>query len=172
MTETTYRKTASGTDAIAVRHPALTPRQRSMLILMDGRRTDRELATLTSALGDTEELLQALLNLGFIEAVTSPRKSASLPAPTASNTPSPAAASSDLGAAMAAPLSKARSFASRRLNDLLGPAAAELCMKLEAARTKEEFRDALRRVEIILREVVGAKRAEQYVSEVENLRAS
>lgn len=163
--DTRYRKTGSGTDAIATRHPGLAARQRSLLILVDGRRTAGELATLTSAFGDTDQLLQALLSQGFIEAVEQVTAVPSRPSPLAS-APAP------LVAAAAVPLAKARSLASRRLIDLLGPGASELCMKLEATRTVEEFRGTLRRVEGILREVVGSQRAAQFVTEVENLRAS
>ena len=163
--DTKYRKTGSGSDAIATRHSGLAPRQRSLLILVDGRRTAGELATLTSAFGDTEELLQALLSQGFIEAIAQVKAVPSRPALLDSG-PAP------LAAAAAVPLARARSLASRRLIDLLGPGASELCVKLEATRTVEEFRGTLRRVEGILREVVGSQRAAQFVTEVENLRAS
>jgi len=163
--DTRYRKTGSGVDAIATRQPGLATRQRSLLILVDGRRTAGELAMLTAAFGDTEELLQALLSQGFIEAVDQVHAVPSGPAPLAS-APAP------LVAAAAVPLAKARSLASRRLIDLLGPGASELCVKLEATRTAEEFRGTLRRVEGILREVVGSQRATQFVNEVETLRVS
>jgi hypothetical protein len=163
--DTRYRKTGSGMDAIATRHPGLPARQRSLLILVDGRRTAGELAVLTAAFGDTQELLQALLGQGFIEVVEQVHAVPSRPAPLA-----PAPARQVDGEAV--PLAKARSLASRRLIDLLGPGASELCMKLEATRTAEEFRGTLRRVEGILREVVGSQRAAQFVTEVESLRAS
>jgi len=160
-----YRKTAIGADAIAKRQPGLAARQRSLLILVDGRRTAGELAALTSAFGDTDELLRSLLSQSLIEAVEHVEAVPSRPAPLAS-APAP------LGAVSAVPLAKARSLASRRLIDLLGPGASELCVKLEATRTLEEFRGTLRRVEGVLREVVGSQRAAQFVTEVENLRAS
>lgn len=156
--DTTYRKTSSGLEAIAARNPALSQRQRSLLILIDGKRNEKDLATLASGFGDVEELLQSLLALGFIEPAGQ-RK----PAPAA-----PAAAATGAGT----PYAQVRSVAVRRLNDLLGPGAETLCMKLEAARNVEEFRAALKRVEAILREVVGTQRAAQFITEVENLRAS
>lgn len=157
--ETTYRKTPAGSEAIATRAAGLTPRQRSLLILVDGKRTTTELAALTSASGDSQELLQGLLEHGFIEAV------AQREAVPAKSAPRPAAAAG-------IPLPQARSLAVRRLTDLLGPSASDLCIKLESTRSADEFRAALRRVEGILREVVGATRASQFVAEVENLRAT
>jgi hypothetical protein len=153
---TTYRKTSHGSDAIAHRHPALGPRQRSLLILVDGHRSVGELATVAAACGNTEELLQGLLAQGFIEPLTV----------------RPAQAAPAAVTAAAVPLAQARSLAVRRLNDLLGPSGTDLCLRLEATHSVPEFRTAIRRVEATLREVVGPQRAAQFVSEVENLRAA
>lgn len=157
--DTTYRKTSSGSEAIAARHPGLSQRHRSLLILVDGRRNTRELATLASGFGDVEELLLPLLNQGFIEPVAE-RK------PAATSAATPAAAKAPV------PFVQARSIAVRRLTDLLGPSAETLCIKLEATRSADEFRAALKRVEAILREAVGAQRAAQFASEVDSARSS
>lgn len=159
--DTTYRKTTSGSEAIAARHPGLSQRHRSLLILVDGRRNTRELATLASGFGDVEELLQPLLNQGFIEPVAERKAAAAAATPSA-----PAAAKAPV------PFVQARSVAVRRLTDLLGPSAETLCIKLEAARSAEEFRATLKRVEAILREAVGAQRAAQFLSDVDSVRAS
>lgn len=160
--DTTYRKTSSGVEAIAARNPALSQRQRSLLILVDGKRTGRELATLASGFGEVEDLLQPLLDQGFIEPLAH-----SKPAATAAAT-----ATAPAEAKAGTPFKQVRTVAVRRLNDLLGPGADELCIKLEAARNVDEFRAELKRVEAILRQVVGTQRAEQFITEVENLRAS
>jgi hypothetical protein len=162
--DTTYRKTTSGSEAIAARHPGLSQRHRSLLILVDGRRNTRELATLASGFGDVEELLQPLLNQGFIEPIAERKAAAAAATPSTPSTPA--------GAKAPAPFVQARSVAVRRLTDLLGPSAETLCIKLEAARSAEEFRTALKRVEAILREAVGAQRAAQFLSEVDSVRAS
>jgi len=154
--ETIYRKTAAGADAIATRHAALGPRQRSLLILVDGRRDAGELAVLGAACGDAEELLRGLFAQGFIE-----------PLPARAPAPAPVAA-----AKPAISLAQARSLAVRRLTDLLGPGATDLCLRLEATHDANEFRAAVRRVEAALREVVGPQRAAEFLSEVENLRVA
>ena len=159
--DTTYRKTTSGSEAIAARHPGLSQRHRSLLILVDGRRNTRELATLASGFGDVEELLQPLLIQGFIEPVAERKPAAGA-----------AAAATPAGAKTPVPFLQARSIAVRRLTDLLGPSAETLCIKLEATRSADEFRAALKRVEAILRETVGAQRAAQFLSEVDSARAS
>lgn len=155
--ETIYRKTAAGADAIATRHAALGPRQRSLLILVDGRRNAGELATLVAAGGDAGDLLQGLLAQGFIEPLPAARAAAAPASPEAKP---------------AMPLAQARSLAVRRLNDMLGPSATDLCLRLEAAHDAHEFLIAVRRIEAALREVVGPQRAAQFLSEVENVRGA
>ena len=151
--DTVYRKTVRGTEALAARHHGgLTPRQRSLLILVDGRRDGEELATLGAACGDVGELMQALLAEGYVEVAER------------------AAAPAETRRACAAPaltLAQARSQAVRRLTDLLGPNATDLCLRLEAAQSLQEFRATLRRTETTLRQVVGKQRAADYVSELD-----
>jgi hypothetical protein len=163
-----YRKSARGSEAIASRQAALGPRQRSLLILVDGRRGFHELATLGAALGSTAELLQDLLAQGYIE--PGPLRSAGVGA-----APAPVIVARKVAVGpteLRVPLEQARSFAVARLSDLLGPAGTDLCRRIEASRSAHEFRAAVRRTETSLREVVGPELTEQFVREVENLRAN
>lgn len=153
-----YHKSAKGTEAIATRQHGLGPKLRSMLIMIDGKRGFDELVRLSAMLGDTEELLGQLLDQGFIEPV------AAAPAPTAHRTTAPAPL-----APAAAPisLSEAQRFVSRRLTDLLGPNAEELCLKIEAARTVKDFQAAVARAEGILRQYKSAHTAEAFAADVQ-----
>ena len=153
--ETVYRKTGKGAEALAARG-ALAPRQRSLMILIDGRRNADELTTLGAACGDVAELLQALESQGLIE-ITAQRAMAAESRPAAATT---------------LPLAQARSLAVRRLNDMLGPEATELCLRIEATRSPQEFHTAVRRVGSALRDVVGPQRAAQFVSELESQQAA
>jgi hypothetical protein len=63
--EIVYRKTERGVTEIATRQHKLAPRLRSALVVVDGKRTDQELAALIA--GQPQETLQALLEAGFIE---------------------------------------------------------------------------------------------------------
>ena len=172
MSKTIYRKTAKGSEAIANRQSGLGPRHRSLLIMMDGRRSVAELAPVGSALGDVTELMQVLVAEGLIEPLQQPAP-ASAPAPlaAAASAPAPLAAAADPAKARIS-LSHAQRHAVRLLNDLLGPGAAELCMKLEASKTGQEFRAALQRTEAVLRDAVGPKKAERFVEEMESLRGA
>lgn len=152
--ESIYRKTSRGTEALAVRQGGLTPRQRSLLILIDGRRNGQELATLGAACGNVDELMQALLSEGYVEVST--------PAPAPAEARKPSAGTGALT------LAQVRTQAVRRLTDMLGPGATDLCLRLEAARSVQEFRATLRRTESTLRNIVGNQRAADFVSELED----
>lgn len=162
-----YHKSARGSEALAKRDPALTPKLRSTLILVDGKRRFDELAKMAQVLGDAEQLLGALADLGFIEPaadgapepVTMPTPidvtgPASVPAPPPSQFPS-------------VPLAEAKRFAVRRLTDLLGPTGESLCLRLEAARNAQEFMSAVHRAEAVLRDFNGAKVAAQFAADIE-----
>lgn len=175
-----YHKSALGSEAIANRSAALTPKQRSMLILINGKRDFTELAHLGQGLGEPEQLMAQLEQLGFIEAESALASAPTEPAPLAPSEPPlpPAGGKAPARSGppslsptqLALPLPQAQRFAVRRLNDLLGPAGEDLCMRIEAARTPQEFRAAIRRTETILREVVGPQLAEQFLSDVEQHR--
>jgi hypothetical protein len=159
--KTIYRKTAKGTEAIANRQSGLGPRHRSLLIMIDGKRSVAELAPVGSALGDVADLIQALQAEGLIEAV---------------NAAAPAAAGAPGAEAAEAPprvtLSQAQRHAVRLLNDLLGPGGADLCMRVESTRSAQEFRAVLKRAEQVVRDGLGARKAERFIEEMESLRAT
>jgi hypothetical protein len=153
-----YHKSAKGTEAIATRQHGLSPKLRSMLILIDGKRTFDDLAHLSQMLGDTDELLGQLLDQGLIEpgAVAPPAHAH------AATTSAPA----PLAGAAALTLAEAQRFASRRLTDLLGPNAEELCLRIEAARNVHDFHVAVARAEGMLRQFVSAHTAAEFSAEV------
>jgi len=142
-----YRKTAKGVAEIETRAHRLTPRMRSTLILVDGKRSDAELATMI--LQQATETLHALAGQGFIEVLTV-AATAVAPAPppqsraTPWQTPPAASAASAATAAPAGPDLQARKReAVRALTDLLGPAAESAALRIERARNLDELRTAL-----------------------------
>lgn len=168
-----YHKSARGAEAIATRNAALNLKQRSMLILINGRRPFAELAHLGQGLGDPEVLITHLAEQGLIEAASAHSSAPTEPAPLDAAA-GPGAASAGAGRSaslsptqLAVPLPQAKRFASGRLTDMLGPTADELCQRIEAARSPQEFRAAIRRTETTLREVVGPELAQQFTIDVE-----
>jgi hypothetical protein len=120
-----YRKTAKGLSEIETRAHRLPPRLRSALIVVDGK---RNLAELRPLILQTDETLAALAEQGFIEAV---REAAPPPPPPA---PAPKAVAGN-----ANDFEQTRRVAVRTLNELLGPAAESMAIKMVRARNPGEL---------------------------------
>jgi hypothetical protein len=155
----TYHKSAKGSEAIATRTAAMTPKMRSMLILVDGKRSFDELAKLGGMLGDPEQTLSQLLELGFIEPVAGVAAPAPAPARPAS-APAPASAHPTV------PLADAKRYAVRRLTDLLGPGAEDLCIRIEGTKNAADFLAALQKAENVVREFSGQQAAAQFAADM------
>jgi len=137
---TLYRKTPKGHEEIETRAHRLPPRQRSALIVVDGKRRLDELRGLIAAQAD--ETLQALAEQGFIEVVADVPAAAGTaappPRPTASG-PASEFPPSGLPGQASADFDQTRRAAVRALNDELGPAGESLSIKMEKARNLGEL---------------------------------
>lgn len=142
-----YRKTAKGVAEIETRAHRLAPRMRSALIFVDGKRSDAELAAMIQQ--QATETLHALAGQGFIEVLTVAAGPVA-PGPVAAAAPlrpappplSPTPATAPV-ASPAPDLQARRREAVRAVNDLLGPAAESVAVRLERARNVDELRAAL-----------------------------
>ncbi len=158
MMRTVYRKTAKGQAEIDTRAHRLLPRLRQALILVDGRKTDAELAKLI--LTEPEATLTTLLTDGFIEVLATAADAAPERKPEAAAAP-----------AAAAPARKAvvsvdaiRREAVRFLNDQLGPAAESISIKIERVKTMPELRPLLVSAAQLLVNVRGADAAQTFTN--------
>jgi hypothetical protein len=153
---TVYRKSVKGQAEIDTRAYRLLPRLRQALILVDGRRTDAELAKLI--LAEPAVTLSTLLAGGFIEAIAivddarTAERSAPEPAVVAASAAPRKSASTD----------QVRRDAVRYLNEKLGPAAEGVSIKLERAKTSAEMRPLLASAVQLLRSVRGASVADEF----------
>lgn len=152
-----YRKSARGADALARRDPALSMRLRSLLILVDGKRSADELARLSASPVEAEQLFAQLLQLAMIEPLP-----AQVPAGGNGQAPSPAAA-----VAPTATLREAQRAAVRGLTDLLGPTADDLCLRIESARTAQDLLAVLKRAELAIRTARGAQAAAAFMADMQ-----
>lgn len=126
-----YRKTSKGLSELATRALKLSPRLRSLLILIDGRRSDDELLRLVPTVG--EEGVQALLAEGLIELIGLTNDVSPMPPRTTlPEAPRPASPG-------APTLESLRQDLTRALTDLIGPLAAPLAIRIERARTRAEL---------------------------------
>jgi len=160
-----YHKTQKGAEMIANRHSGLAPRLRSLLIMVDGKRTYGELTTMAAALGDPERLseleAEGLVEPAVVEEKTMP---AALEPAGAPQQPIAATAAAPQRAAN---LAQAQRFSSHLLEHLLGPMAEPLCIKIEGARDLADFVTVIKRARELVREIKGSAEAERFVAQIE-----
>jgi hypothetical protein len=162
---TIYRKTAKGHSEIETRAHRLSPRLRSGLILIDGRRSDDEVRKLIPQQAD--ETLQLLVEQGFIEiiGITQDAPRAAQPVARPAN-PAPAVAAPTVPAA--APAVPPREFAAMRaqavrlFTDMVGPMSEALALKMERARSPDELRPLVQTAQRIIGNARGGQAAADY----------
>jgi hypothetical protein len=156
----TYRKTDKGQAEIETRAFRLSPRLRTPLIMVDGRRSEDELRRLIPSQPD--ETLQTLLDQGFIEVVAAPAdarqasSSAKQPAATAL-VEEPVVDSGPLPFPMR--FEDIRRQAVRSLIDQAGPSAESIALKMEKTRNLQELRPLLSVARDILSTSAGSAAA-------------
>ena len=155
---TVFSKTDAGREALTNRPPALGPRLRSLLIMVDGKRRVEEFNQLLGGDGAVA-LLEQLEQQGWIEA---PRAAA----PVAPAAAAPSAVQAATGAASVVievlPLAEARKGVVRFINDQLGPMGESLAMKVEGCKTAAELQAQLPRIRDGLRNMKGAGVVQQF----------
>ncbi len=159
---TIYRKTAKGHSEIETRAHRLSPRLRSALILIDGRRSDDEVRKLIPQ--QAEETLQLLVEQGFIEIIGITQDAPRAPQAAAR----PAEAAPPAAAAPSAPAAPPRDFATTRtqavrlFTDMVGPMAEALALKMERARSPDELRPLVQTAQRIIGNARGGQAAADY----------
>lgn len=148
-----HRKTAKGLAEIETRVHRLPPRLRSALILVDGKRSDDELAKLV--LQDPEGTLKALLEGGFIE------PSGEAP-PAAARAPEPRPAPAAPPPPAPPSFEQTRKEAVRALTDLVGPMAEAVALRMEKARSPDELRPLLTLAMQVIANTRGRQMAADY----------
>jgi len=151
MPATIYRKTVTGQAALATRGGGLSARERTALIVVNGRQTR---AQLLAALGaDASTLLDVLLAQGLIEVVAAA-------GPVQAPVPPPATDP-------VAETERLRSLQQRALTLLaphFGPDVKVVCLPLLQARTRAEWQAALAAIEAKLGIYLGRKAAQGLVA--------
>lgn len=164
---TIYTKSPAGQREVSSRSNAVPPRARTLLILVDGKRNDAELAALVP---DFETSVQALLKAGLIVAAEGApppvsARAASVPAPTPSPAAAPVAAAVAVGAALpgaTVDLATLRRDSARAVNDLLGPEGDALAVRIERAAEAEVLQVALERCVAYIAATRGKRAAEDF----------
>lgn len=148
-----YRKTAKGLAEIETRVYRLSPRLRSVLIMIDGKRSD---ADLVQMLPQAAEVLAALAQDDFISEFTR-TSAAPVPPPPPERTvirpPQPT-------------FEAMRKDVLRAFNDRLGPAGEGMAVKLERARNETEFRAMLPAAVQLVTTLQGRDAGESFMARI------
>jgi hypothetical protein len=155
---TIFRKTSKGVAEIETRAHRLTPRMRSMLILVDGKRDGADLKQLITQQAD--ETLQALSDQGFIEAVGETVHASEAAAPAESGAPAAPAPP----AAPAQDVNVVRKAAVRMLIEILGPSSDALAVRMEKVRSMDELKPLLGQATKLILAARGRASAEAYAA--------
>jgi hypothetical protein len=167
-----YRKTDKGQEEMATRVHHLPSRERSILVLVDGKRTGAELVEKSRHFGDGEAFLNHLVETGFVEPVAD---GARLPPPASELrhvTPSPAVSPAPVtvrprspaspGSASTIALTETINFARHFLLGALGPDADELAARLESSRNLKELAQTLAKGREALAVLAGRRKADEF----------
>lgn len=168
---TLLAKTEKGRDAMARRAPELLPRLRSLLILVDGKRSLAELEKLGDGLGGGAALVEQLLAHGWVAErdLSAPFQESvpyvdSQPFPVAS--PSPPANATAVPAVPSLPFPDARRLVARFINDSVGPMGEPTAIRVEACKTPAELRALLPRIRDALQNYRGLSTVQRFDLEI------
>ncbi|QNM94984.1 hypothetical protein [Chitinimonas koreensis] len=172
MSEAIFHKTEAGGQALQDRSrcPALTPRLRSLLLQVDGKRGGAELRELGRALGAPDDGLATLLTLGLVAADGATPASPSSPAASAAPT-GPAGDTAAAPADAFARLQEATRLMNKAAADHMGLKALFFTLKVEKAANREELLGLLGDLRAAIAKSRDAGQADRLVDEIRALLA-
>ena len=160
-----------GRVALTSRPAGLGPRLRSLLIMVDGKRTVGELDKLLGADGAAAPLLEQLAEQGWVQGQVSAAPAAPVAGPAAGQFV--AAAPADAGpqsvppaAVEALPFTEARRLVVRFINDQLGPMGETLAIRVESCKTPADLQAVLPRIRDGLRNFKNSATVQQFDQEL------
>lgn len=145
------RKSESGVNAIKLRDRALTPKQRMLLIVVDGTKTVEELVKPMPDPDEARQLLAELLAAGYVCEPDLPSPVSSAPAVVAR-------------VSSTASLQAAIQRTTRLLENLLGPTCEPLCLQLEKCKNIDEFTTKVQELRRIVASMRSEKKADEFIS--------
>lgn len=153
-----YAKTEKGRAEFVTRTQVLSPVQRRVLIMIDGKKALNDLSAFVRV-GELDDAIDSLLLDGMIESTS---QEAILQAPvapgfsaaTASETPRPATSESEFR--------KVRHDASRFVSERLGTAGEPICAAIDRCESPEDLRKLLRGIEIFVGQRLGAETTQAF----------
>jgi hypothetical protein len=167
--DTIYAKTARGREEVAQRLLGLSARQRSVLIMVDGRRPSAALAELVAG----ADIVGELLALGLIAAAAAPAQPAApapAPPPTSAPAPPPAPAPAQQRAVPDVRLAAIKRQMTTTAETYLGLMAADVVRRIERAADEAQLQSVLGHWHMALQESKHGKAVA--LAQLELVRAS
>jgi hypothetical protein len=149
------KKTEAGAKAIQTRDKALSPRQRTVLILVDGVKQLQAYSPVCANLQEALDTLTALQAAGLIELVDPP---------VLYNVVRPPVVPPKVAPTPAVDFRADIRRATRALEDLLGPACLPLAMQLEKSKTKEELVTKIQEARKAVAGMRSEKKADEFLA--------
>lgn len=165
---TLYQKTPKGIEEIASKKHGLLMRERSVLIMVDGKRGAADIARFGGAVEEVQALFEQLAAGGFIEGqvvaapAPAPKPAQAPAAPAASSVPTQASASG-----RPVDLREVKRAASRALTDAMGPSADMMTLRIEEARDANALNEAIAKALDQLRMARGRGAADRLLAELQ-----
>lgn len=166
-----YEKTPKGQEEMALRTYKIAARERSVLILVDGKSRAQDIVAKARHFGDAEQYLQALIRDGFIEPVggtkpqdaTTPSEKPFRPdADTATPPPAATPARSAGSVSSARSLPETKLFACDYLIRVMGAYADTMTGAIEACNDRAQLLPLLEKYRDMIRGGISQRRAEEF----------
>lgn len=153
-----YVKTAKGRAEYVTRTQILSPVQRRVLIMIDGKKALNDLGAFVRV-GELDDAINSLLLEGMIEltnqeVILQAPVAPGFSAATSLEIPRPATSESEF--------KKVRNDASRFVSERLGSAGEPICAAIERCESPEELRKLLRGIEIFVGQRLGAETTQAF----------
>lgn len=146
-------KTDKGREEVATRVHHLGPRERAVLILVDGKTQSGQLVERLRHIANAAEILDQLLQDAFVEAA------GETPAPAGDAAPAKVATTPMDAEALAAVR-----YARRFILDTLGPGGDSLAEQLEGCRSRQELMTLLEKCREFLKLAASRRKADEFWS--------
>jgi hypothetical protein len=160
-TSAVFVRTAQGQQGFTQGASALSSGQRTVLVLVDGKRTAQDVNRVVQAVCNGYATLGQLIDLGYIEQTSIALLATQPVVRIAAN----AAAPIPRAEAMA----EAKRYAAKSLADQLGPVADRVCLRIELSNSAKDLMEAITQGHRMLKEFVGSARASAYESHIKFL---
>lgn len=153
-----YRKTQKGLAEMASRTYRLPARERSVLILVDGKSPAREIIDKAKHFGNAEAFFAALIDGGFIEPGAAPAAASTPAASVPAQAIAPLPGRPDAERSLVA----AKGYATSFLIKAVGPQADMMTGEIEACADRGQFLKVLEKYREVVRVAGGGRKAEEF----------